>query len=196
MKAELTELRKMPDREDRRGLTFADARLVFQHRRPARDASDRHVRELADAVKAHGTLAPVTVWWDGKHWSCIDGHHRHQAYMAGHRSDVPVEVFEGTPEEAVARAAGARGDQRVVRRRRGEAGRADGGGDAEGLGATAERQPDIFMRAVQMYSERLARSYRSSTWGLYGVPRGARRVTLLCTPTGVHVHREGVRGPL
>lgn len=82
---------------------------VFQHRKPARHVSDRHVRELADAAKAHDSLDPLTVWWDGKHWTCIDGHHRMQAYMrAGmFQVPVPVAVFHGTPEEALAHAAGA-----------------------------------------------------------------------------------------
>jgi hypothetical protein len=81
---------------------------VFQHRRPAKHVSERHIRSLADAVRSRGALTPLTVWWDGKHWSCIDGHHRVQAYLrAGMQQDVPVEVFEGTPEQALARAADA-----------------------------------------------------------------------------------------
>jgi ParB-like chromosome segregation protein Spo0J len=81
---------------------------VFQHRKPAQHVSDRHVRELTEAAKAQGRLDALTVWWDGKHWSCIDGHHRMQAYMrAGmFQAPVPIEVFHGTPEEALVRAAG------------------------------------------------------------------------------------------
>lgn len=79
---------------------------VFQHRRPDRFASDRHVRELADVAKVRD-LDRLTVWWDGKKWSVIDGHHRIKAYIRAGRSGqaVPVEVFEGTPEEALGRAA-------------------------------------------------------------------------------------------
>lgn len=79
---------------------------VFQHRRPDRFASDRHVRELADVAKVRD-LDRLTVWWDGKKWTVIDGHHRLRAYMLAGRSShaVPVEVFQGTPEEALGRAA-------------------------------------------------------------------------------------------
>lgn len=82
---------------------------VFQHRKPLEHASDSHVRGLTDAAKAQGSLAPVTVWWDGKHWNCIDGHHRMQAYMRANlfQTAVPVQVFKGTPMEALAFAAGA-----------------------------------------------------------------------------------------
>ena len=80
---------------------------VFQHRRPAQHFSDGHIRILADAVKAQGLLAPVMVWWSGKHWVCVDGHHRLAAYTkAGMRDhEVPVEVFRGTPGDALACAA-------------------------------------------------------------------------------------------
>lgn len=79
---------------------------VFQHRRPSQGASETHIRELAVAAKAQD-LDPLTVWWDGKHWTLIDGHHRAMAYIQAGKgmSAVPVEVFEGTPEEALARAA-------------------------------------------------------------------------------------------
>lgn len=79
---------------------------VFQHRRPDRFASDRHVRELTDVAKVRD-LDRLTVWWDGKKWTVIDGHHRLRAYIRAGKSDhaVPVEVFQGTPEEALGRAA-------------------------------------------------------------------------------------------
>lgn len=79
---------------------------VFQHRRPAKHASEAHIRELADAAKGQD-LDPLTIWWDGKFWTLIDGHHRAQAYIkAGKGSKaIPVEVFEGSPDEALTRAA-------------------------------------------------------------------------------------------
>lgn len=80
--------------------------MVFQHRKPHMHASERHVRELADVAKQRD-LDRLTVWWDGKGWTVIDGHHRLKAYkLAGKEHEfVPVEVFEGTPEEALGRAA-------------------------------------------------------------------------------------------
>lgn len=77
---------------------------VFQQRRPAKFTSEAHIRTLASRAKASplGTLDPLTVWWDGKAWACIDGHHRMQAYRAAGTSDIPVVVFEGSIEEALA----------------------------------------------------------------------------------------------
>ncbi|PIB26674.1 hypothetical protein BFP76_12370 [Amylibacter kogurei] len=53
-------------------------------------------------------LDPITVWFSGQRWLILDGHHRHAAYLkyideVGETEDnfeVPVEVFEGTFEEA------------------------------------------------------------------------------------------------
>lgn len=79
---------------------------VFQHRAPAEWASKAHVRELARGAKL-GALDAVTIWWNGKHWICIDGHHRLLAYRTAGmmESAVPVQVFEGTPADAIAEAA-------------------------------------------------------------------------------------------
>ena len=78
---------------------------VFQQRRPGKHASAAHVRGLAKKAAANplGTLDAITVWWDGKGWACIDGHHRLEAYRlnsAGSHQAVPVCVFEGTLEQA------------------------------------------------------------------------------------------------
>ncbi|MBT3066580.1 hypothetical protein [Rhodoferax sp. U11-2br] len=79
---------------------------VFQHRRPSKSASEGHIRELAVAAKAQD-LDPLTVWWDGRTWTLIDGHHRAMAYLKAGKgmSAIPVEVFDGTPADALARAA-------------------------------------------------------------------------------------------
>lgn len=88
---------------------------VFQHRSPAQYVSDAHVRDLI-AAASRSDLDPVTVWWDGKHWTLIDGHHRMQAYAGAGRSFelVPVDVFEGTPEQALVRAAGENSKGKLV----------------------------------------------------------------------------------
>jgi hypothetical protein len=85
---------------------------VFQHRRPKDYAGKAHIAKLADAIRRSkaATLDPLTVWWDGKAWACVDGHHRHAAYVkAAVASDhsIPVQAFEGTVEEAMALAASA-----------------------------------------------------------------------------------------
>ncbi len=78
---------------------------VFQHRQPAKHASKAHVRELVKAL-GRAALDPLTVWWDGKAWVCIDGHHRLEAYrQARQLDDIPVTVFEGSPEAATLHAA-------------------------------------------------------------------------------------------
>lgn len=87
-------------------LTLDEVKLwpgVFQQRRPAKFASDAHVRSLANKAKAShiGVLDPLTVWWDGKTWACVDGHHRMAAYKQADVYQFPVEVFEGTLEEAL-----------------------------------------------------------------------------------------------
>lgn len=80
---------------------------VFQHRHPEQHTSEAHIKELAKAPQQGKDLAPITVWWDGKGWVCIDGHHRIAAYQfaqKGHHA-IPVEFFSGTLEQAVAKAA-------------------------------------------------------------------------------------------
>lgn len=76
---------------------------VFQQRRPAKFAQDAHIRVLASKAKSspNGALDPLTVWWDGKAWACIDGHHRMDAYRVAGTEVVPVMVFEGSMEDAL-----------------------------------------------------------------------------------------------
>lgn len=86
------------------------APAVFQHRKPHMGDSSAHVRSMAKALST-GTakeLDAVTVWWDGRGWTCIDGHHRLEAYRksgAEPWQDIPVQVFTGSLEEAIAQAA-------------------------------------------------------------------------------------------
>ncbi len=83
---------------------------VFQHRDFVGHDSKAHVLKLTAAIKKNKgkTLDPITVWWDGKGWVCIDGHHRHAAYVAAKldiQHIIPVEVFEGSIDRAMATAA-------------------------------------------------------------------------------------------
>lgn len=79
---------------------------VFQHRSPSEHASAQHVRELRRTL-ATRDLEPLLVWWDGKKWACIDGHHRLRAYVEANKGDhsVPVAVFSGSPQDAIVEAA-------------------------------------------------------------------------------------------
>jgi len=79
---------------------------LFQHRLPKEWDSDKHVATLTRVVKGGETLEPLTVFWTGSGWTCIDGHHRAAAYeAAGFKDKVPVAVFEGTLDQAIAHAA-------------------------------------------------------------------------------------------
>lgn len=79
---------------------------LFQHRLPKNWDSDKHVAVLKRVVKGGDTLEPLTVFWTGNGWTCIDGHHRAKAYEAADfKGKIPVTVFEGTLDEAIAHAA-------------------------------------------------------------------------------------------
>lgn len=85
---------------------------VFQHRTFLGYASESHVRTLAAAIKKSKSksLDPILVWWDGKGWTCVDGHHRHAAYSlaeVGSKHPIPVDVFIGTLGQAMGAAASA-----------------------------------------------------------------------------------------
>lgn len=85
---------------------IGEAPDAFQHRNPLPHHSDMHVRELAKAPQQGQPLEPVTIFWAGDGWVCCDGHHRLKAYRAaGWKRAVPVRVFVGTLDQALARAA-------------------------------------------------------------------------------------------
>ncbi len=84
---------------------------VFQPRtqRGAEEEEELFVRELVNALKQQQgkvPLEPLTVWWSGKKWYVIDGHHRLVAYKKagkGWSQDqaVPVTEFKGSLNQAV-----------------------------------------------------------------------------------------------
>lgn len=75
---------------------------LFQHRLPPEHVSQSHVRELMKAPERGAPLRPIRVFWSGKQWVCIDGHHRLRAYRrAGWKHPVPVQAFTGTLDEAI-----------------------------------------------------------------------------------------------
>ncbi len=85
---------------------------VFQHRSFLGYVSESHIKTLATAIKRSKSksLDPILIWWDGKGWACVDGHHRHAAYAlaeVGSKHLVPVEVFRGTLWQAMGAAASA-----------------------------------------------------------------------------------------
>lgn len=92
---------------------------VFQPREfVSTGPSEDHVRALVDAIKVEpgNRLDPITVWWSGKHWTVLNGHHRVLAYARARKCGfkqhqpsskksaqwmVPVRYFAGTLQQAL-----------------------------------------------------------------------------------------------
>lgn len=83
-------------------LCLRDIETVPELFQPRGGISERHVSELVKAIKAVGVLDPVTVMVVGKRFILIDGHHRTEAYTVARWAErVPVQYFEGSPEDAL-----------------------------------------------------------------------------------------------
>lgn len=94
---------------------IALASSVFQARQLQdfyeQSMSDAHSETLKACLKASPTktLEPIVVWWSGKRWIALDGHHRVEAYRRLERDTkdnlqrIPVVTFEGSLEAAIAR---------------------------------------------------------------------------------------------
>lgn len=79
-------------------ITIHDA--VFQ----PRAMSSHHVHGLAKIIKSQGKVAPVVVWPAGDKLILLDGHHRIEAYKKAEKTAaIPVEYFEGTADDALAK---------------------------------------------------------------------------------------------
>ena len=80
---------------------------VFQHRSGHMAQSEAHVVNLMKVLERNDevTFSPITVYWIGKAWCCIDGHHRIKAYEAVNSVyKIPVRVFSGTLDSAIGQA--------------------------------------------------------------------------------------------
>jgi len=76
--------------------------VVFQTRSPVAWQSTLHVKELAEELRGGKPLDAVTVFWAGRCWLLIDGHHRMAAYReAAWRKAIPVKVFKGSLDQAI-----------------------------------------------------------------------------------------------
>lgn len=71
-------------------------------------SSENHIENLVKAIQGEAShkLDPVLIWWSGKHWRIIDGHHRilaYKRYFEKKKIDepIPVSVFEGSLIEAI-----------------------------------------------------------------------------------------------
>ncbi|KFL28056.1 hypothetical protein JP74_04465 [Devosia sp. 17-2-E-8] len=84
---------------------------IFQQRDLSENshAREQHIRTLKESIgdaRRPQYLEPLTIWWGGRGWYLIDGHHRLEAYeRLGILGTVPVVIFEGTPAEALAKSA-------------------------------------------------------------------------------------------
>jgi ParB-like chromosome segregation protein Spo0J len=125
LRAELEKPDATPPEEHPRYLERRQiARLVsvFQPRTlEGRLAEDEiHLKELEDAIgdpEKPKLLDAITVWWGGDRYYVIDGHHRLIAYeRKGLEGGIPVEVFDGTLDEAMARSAALNSKNRLPMR--------------------------------------------------------------------------------
>ena len=83
---------------------------VFQHRSEGGAAGKSHILSLTAEInkRRNKQVDPITVWWDGKAWACVDGHHRYEAYLKAEVEGthaVPVQIFSGTLNQAMGEAA-------------------------------------------------------------------------------------------
>jgi ParB-like chromosome segregation protein Spo0J len=84
---------------------------VFQHRTDigAEMAREQHVKQLATALKQKPpesrSLDPILVKRLEDLWVCIDGHHRLAAYKMAGITTAPVQVLEGSVDDAIRTAA-------------------------------------------------------------------------------------------
>lgn len=80
---------------------------VFQPRKLSGqiNASEEHIKVLMRVIHSGRELDPVLIWWSGRHWYVIDGHHRLLAYRRSRKDTIPVKVAFGSLQEMVAKAA-------------------------------------------------------------------------------------------
>lgn len=94
---------------------------LFQPRSYGGWKSSNHVEGLVASIRsgqevngAGGVEEPLEVLWNGKDWTCVDGHHRLEALKVklkvGTDATVRVTVFRGSVEEAMLRSS--RGNSR------------------------------------------------------------------------------------
>ena len=122
-KAKLAKGRKAPT-EDPLKLTVRSIKTeptLFQPRSHGGWKNGNHVEGLVASIRSgqevngtDGVEEPVVVLWNGRDWTCLDGHHRLEALKGelkvGVGATVRVTVFRGSVEEAMLRSS--RGNSR------------------------------------------------------------------------------------
>jgi hypothetical protein len=97
-----------------RVLTLGAIELVpelFQQRRITDEEFQEHAQALAREIKEgprgprQANLAPITIFWIGDAWACVDGHHTFTAYrLVGRVPPVPVKALRGASLDEAIRA--------------------------------------------------------------------------------------------
>lgn len=93
--------------------SITTASVVFQPRDFGTDSgyrSRQHIQSLKDGILASKdhALEPIVVWWSGKCYRVLDGHHRLEAYRELKQSKkikrdaIPVRIFDGDITDALA----------------------------------------------------------------------------------------------
>ena len=122
-KAKLAKGRKAPA-EDPLKLTVRSIKTeptLFQPRSHGGWKNGNHVEGLVASIRSgqevngtDGVEEPVVVLWNGRDWTCLDGHHRLEALKGelkvGMTATVGVSVFRGSVEDAMLRSS--RGNSR------------------------------------------------------------------------------------
>ena len=122
-KAKLAKGRKAPT-EDPLKLTVRSIKTeptLFQPRSHGGWKNGNHVEGLVASIRSgqevngtDGVEEPVTVLWNGRDWTCLDGHHRLEALKGALKvsttETVGVSVFRGSVEDAMLRSS--RGNSR------------------------------------------------------------------------------------
>lgn len=90
------------------------AHSVFQPRQVEQGhesgCNEDHIRNLIEAIfnEPLGVLDPIDIWWSGKYWRVLNGHHRLLAYARVKKMGklkaplIPVKLFKGNLSQAIA----------------------------------------------------------------------------------------------
>lgn len=106
-----------PPIDDPKELPLEDiktAHSVFQPRQVEEGyesgCNEDHIRNLIEAIfnEPLGVLDPIDIWWSGKYWRVLNGHHRLLAYARVKKMGklkaplIPVKLFKGNLSQAIA----------------------------------------------------------------------------------------------
>ncbi|WP_119306148.1 ParB/Srx family N-terminal domain-containing protein [Cohaesibacter haloalkalitolerans] len=103
-----------PENSEPQNLPLDAIKTEYEIFQPRAECSGHHIRTLKSAISARDgkPLNPLTVWYSGKNWYVIDGHHRLEAYKLFNEDNpqrpllsVPVKAFHGSLSQAICHSA-------------------------------------------------------------------------------------------